>query len=156
MFSFNRSLFFANFTATLVMLAVIWWTQLYTYPSFARVAQEEFTFFHARYSDMISYIVILPMLVELTTSAMLLFHNPDPIPSFYPVIGILLLAVIWLSTFLLQVPMHEILGNGFDAEIHQKLVATNWIRTIIWTARGFLLSYLYFKYMKTKAFSPRA
>jgi hypothetical protein len=47
--------------------------------------------------------------------------------------------VIWLSTALLQVPRHRALEAGFDPAAHRALVATNWIRTVAWTARGFLL-----------------
>lgn len=38
------------------------------------------------------------------------------------------------STALLQVPCHSILAKGFDATAHERLVNTNWIRTICWWA----------------------
>jgi hypothetical protein len=47
-----------------------------------------------------------------------------------------LVAVIWLSTALLQVPAHGRLSAGFDAETGGFLVATNWIRTIAWSLRS--------------------
>ncbi|HEX2205610.1 MAG TPA: hypothetical protein VHG91_20025 [Longimicrobium sp.] len=47
--------------------------------------------------------------------------------------------MVWLSTALLQVPMHGRLERGFDAAAHRRLVATNWVRTVAWTARGVLL-----------------
>jgi hypothetical protein len=39
----------------------------------------------------------------------------------------------------LQVPAHGVLAEGFDADAHRRLVASNWIRTIAWTARSLLL-----------------
>jgi hypothetical protein len=46
-----------------------------------------------------------------------------------------LLAGIWASTFLLQVPCHLRLSAGWDAATHRFLVDSNWIRTIAWTLR---------------------
>jgi hypothetical protein len=37
-----------------------------------------------------------------------------------------------------QGPMHVRLARGYDAELIGRLVATNWLRTIVWTARGVL------------------
>ncbi len=52
--------------------------------------------------------------------------------------GALLLALVWFSTFLIQVPCHETLAVSFQAQVHRRLVATNWIRTVAWTLRGML------------------
>ena len=51
------------------------------------------------------------------------------------VAGMGLLAIVWASTGLLQVPAHNALMNSFSEANHQKLVFSNWIRTIGWTAR---------------------
>ena len=53
-----------------------------------------------------------------------------------------LLAVIWVSTFLIQVPLHGRLTRGFDATRHSALVRSNWIRTVAWSARGALLAWM--------------
>ena len=50
--------------------------------------------------------------------------------------GAVLVAIIWASTALIQVPCHAKLVEGFDARAHRRLVDTNWIRTIAWTLRG--------------------
>ena len=52
--------------------------------------------------------------------------------------GLALLAVIWLSTALVQVPLHRRLQGGFDAAAHRRLVRTNWLRTAAWTLRAAL------------------
>lgn len=49
--------------------------------------------------------------------------------------GLALLAVIWLSTAVLQVPAHGRLAGGFHPHHHRFLVRTNWIRTVGWTLR---------------------
>ena len=51
-----------------------------------------------------------------------------------------LIPAIWLSTALLQAPIHTRLMKGFDAALVRRLIITNWIRTVAWTARGILVS----------------
>jgi hypothetical protein len=41
-----------------------------------------------------------------------------------------LLAVIWISTILIQGPYPQRLGKGFDPRVHRRLVRTNWIHTL--------------------------
>jgi hypothetical protein len=51
-----------------------------------------------------------------------------------------LIGVNWLSTAIVQVPLHRRLEQGFEAGAHGRLVATNWVRTGAWTARGVLVA----------------
>ena len=53
-------------------------------------------------------------------------------------LGVVLLAVIWASTAFLQVPCHKRLEQGLEWAAASRLVRTNWIRTMAWTARGVL------------------
>jgi hypothetical protein len=68
-------------------------------------------------------------------------------------IGIGLILAIWLSTFFLQVPLHERLAQGFDAETHRSLVNTNWIRTAAWTLRAVLVLWLLWLALKSFFFA---
>ena len=54
-------------------------------------------------------------------------------------ISLCLLAVVWISTFAVQVPLHRRLAEGYDAARHRRLVLSNWIRTLAWTARAVLV-----------------
>ena len=49
-----------------------------------------------------------------------------------------LVLLIWGITAFVSVPAHQRLAQGFDLEAHTRLVQTNWIRTLAWTARGAL------------------
>jgi hypothetical protein len=44
--------------------------------------------------------------------------------------------VIWMSTWLRQVPAHRRLEAGFDAVAHRRLTRSNWVRAAAWTARS--------------------
>ena len=78
------------------------------------------------------------MLIELAAALLLLFQRRDA----WTLAGVALLAVIWISTALFQIPLHNALSAGFDPAVHARLVHTNWIRTIAWTVRGVLALYL--------------
>ena len=64
---------------------------------------------------------------------------PAALPSWSRWLGLGLVLPVWASTALLQVPAHGRLAEGFDTATHTRLVTTNWIRTIAWTARGVLV-----------------
>jgi hypothetical protein len=76
-----------------------------------------------------------PQLVEGATAALLLVRRPAGLPGWLPWVAAALLLGIWASTFLVQVPCHQRLAAGWDEAVHARLVATNWLRTGLWTAR---------------------
>jgi hypothetical protein len=39
-------------------------------------------------------------------------------------------------TLAASVPAHRDLGHGFDPAVHARLLATNWVRTLAWSAQG--------------------
>ncbi len=75
------------------------------------------------------------MLAEAATALLLLSPLIDA-PFAATLAGAILLAVIWLSTALVQVPMHQRLLDGYSDQIARKLVESNWLRTLAWTARA--------------------
>jgi hypothetical protein len=79
------------------------------------------------------------MLIELGTGALLFWTEAEVFRRPLFVAALILLAVIWLSTFLVQVPLHNALVGGFDPQVHASLVRSNWIRTLAWSVRGLLL-----------------
>ncbi|MCX6973193.1 MAG: hypothetical protein NTZ94_02640 [Verrucomicrobia bacterium] len=107
------------------------------YPLFAQVGQDAFQDYHNRYTKRITWVVAPLMLTEISTAACLLLiadcREPWFLASLAP------LAFIWLSTWRVQIPLHEKLAKGFDPSAHQRLVVTNWWRTTAWTLRGFCL-----------------
>ena len=134
-------LLLAHTAATLYMTGVIWMVQLVHYPLFAEVGPERFADYERLHQLRISAVVMPPMLIELVTAYLLATAWPGP-GRWAAWTGLGLLAVIWLSTFLLQVPRHEALAAGFDEATIRSLVLTNWLRTLAWTARAGLVLWL--------------
>lgn len=132
-------LFLTHVAATWWMAGVIWLVQLGVYPLFASVDSASFPDFYAKYNAAISFVVIGPMFLELLTGALLVKNSWGSEKFFLLGCGFFLMILIWLSTFFIQVPLHAILARGFEAEAQQKLVTTNWIRTVLWTVRGALV-----------------
>jgi hypothetical protein len=53
--------------------------------------------------------------------------------------SIALIPLNWLWTAILQAPIHMKLMQGFDAAVVRRLILSNWLRTLTWTARGVLI-----------------
>ena len=82
------------------------------------------------------------MLIEIATAVLLIWIRPAAVPAWMVFAALGLLAIVWASTAFLQVPCHDKLTNGFDAAVHSQLVLSNWIRTVGWTARGILVTWM--------------
>ena len=128
--------FLINLACTWFMVGLIWIIQIVHYPLFSNVGSEDFITFHGSHKILISPLVGSVMIFELVSSVILIFQTPKGVPNWTIVVSIILLSFIWISTLILQVPYHERLGSGFDKEIHDLLVKTNWIRTVCWSLRG--------------------
>jgi hypothetical protein len=124
--------------ATLAMFGVIWFVQVVHYPLMADVGAAGFQNYEATHMSLTTLVVAPLMLVEFATALLLVAGVAGkPVTGWW--IGLALLGVIWVSTFALQVPAHAKLTQGFDAVAHARLVGTNWIRTLAWTARAALV-----------------
>lgn len=122
--------------ATWCMVGLIWFVQVVHYPLFADVGSEQFVPYERLHQQRTTWVVMPVMLAELATAAALAVWRGSGVSSVWASVGLLLLGMIWLSTFMVQVPLHAQLAGGFEAEAHRRLVATNWWRTVLWTARG--------------------
>ena len=125
---------------TFAMTAIIWFVQLVQYPSFASIGDDRFAEFHALHSTRITFIVA-PLMIGEAVSAFALLWRPDPVMARWEILlGLGLVALIWASTALLQVPMHRRLSSGFDENAWRFLTMSNWVRTGAWSLRAALVS----------------
>jgi hypothetical protein len=126
----------AHAASTLVLAGVIWTIQVVHYPLFALVGEEGFVAYEAAHSSRISAVIAVPWAVQGLTTLALLVAPPAGVPRWLVWTAAVLAAVPVVVTVTLSVPAHGILGGGFDAAAHARLVATNWLRTAAWTAHG--------------------
>lgn len=144
----TRLVLLANLASTLFMVGVIWFVQIVHYPLFAAVGESSFAAYADSHSRLTGFVVVLPMLVELASAALLLFLRPPGIPISVLWFGVFLVALIWVSTAVLQVPRHATLALGFDGEAHALLVFSNWLRTLAWSLRGGLCLWMVAKTLR--------
>lgn len=128
-----------HLAATGVMIGIIWFVQVVHYPLMALVGRDGYPAYQAAHARRTTVVVAPPMLLELATGAWLVLRPSPYFPPSAAWTGLALLAVVWLSTFFLQVPQHGRLEHGFDPDAHRRLVRGNWVRTVAWTLRGILV-----------------
>ncbi len=129
------------------MTGLIWFVQIVHYPLFGQVGQEGFSAYESAHTKLTTCVVALPMVIEALTGGLWLWQRPQEICLLEALLGIALLALIWVSTCFLQVPKHKLLAAGFETQAHQFLVTSNWLRTAAWSARALLLLWLTAKTM---------
>ena len=122
---------------TFAMVGLIWFVQIVHYPMMASFDRKNFAAHEKEPCDRTGWVVVPLMLGEVFTFALLLLEG---LRSDAFLLSGLLLGVIWASTFLLQVPLHRALLQGWNAKAHRRLVVTNWIRTVAWTSFSLLLT----------------
>jgi hypothetical protein len=124
------------------MTGVIWVIQLVHYPLFDSVDRGvddvDWIRFGERHRAAISLVVGPFMLAEGITGLWLAADPPDTVSRLLPIAGLAAMAVAYGVTAFVSVPLHTQLTTRFDAELHRRLVATNWLRTIAWTAHAAL------------------
>lgn len=138
----STTLLLLQLAATLFMTGVIWFVQLVHYPLFAAVQGDDFSSYARQHATRTTWVVAPAMVVEATTAALLLWFRPPGVPFSLAAAGLILVVLLWVSTTFVQVPCHEILGRGFDAAAHGRLVASNWLRTVLWSARAGLVVWM--------------
>lgn len=117
------------------LLILIWMVQLVVYPSFSFYAKENLITWHHKYTQRITYIVMPLMLGQLGVASWQLLQ----VRSWYTLLSILLIALLWILTFWKFIPLHgKIAAATHDKGDLTTLVGQNWWRTLLWTLLFFL------------------
>jgi hypothetical protein len=134
------SLFFqsSHFFCAAYMTGIIWFVQCVHYPMLHLSNGEDSKAGHLEYTRRMGFVVFPVMVCELVLQGRWLAM--EAVPEAW--LGTGLLFVIWASTFFVQVPCHHKLQTRFDPAVQRKLVHTNWVRTLAWTARALLIGKL--------------
>lgn len=138
----NLVLLVLEWIVSLFLCGLIWTVQLVHYPSFRYISKDKFVHFEHFHQKSISSLVVPFMILEICLS----FYNLiTRIEGFIYFSSFLALLLIWFSTFFLSVPIHSKLQEGHNSENIEKLIKTNWPRTILWTLRSLLLGSILMK-----------
>ena len=129
-------LYYAQTAACIFMTGLIWMVQLVHYPAFRFVEVGQFKKFQNFHSERITWIVAPVMAIELVTASILLFLDHKSLLAQWNAASVLLL---WLLTAIVSVPIHNQLARSHSKVAVEKLILTNWPRTIVWSARSVVL-----------------
>jgi len=128
---------------TLYNVGVIWVLQLNHYPLYAQVGQGEFQAYLVAHNQRILLPIVLPGIIAFASSLLLLWRRPVEAPKWSVWVVIVLNAAILLSTILAQGPAHNALArDGYSEALIQRIITTNWLRTVAWTINGVLLLWM--------------
>ncbi len=125
----------ANLAGTALMVGFIWTIQVLTYPMMKAVPADGFAAFELMHRNRVTAVLAVLAPTEIVAAAGVALFVDD-VPAWLSVGAGALLVAIWLSTLLFYAPLHMRLATGFDPVVHQRLVRSNWVRTIAWTVRG--------------------
>ena len=123
------------------LVSLVFMTQFITYPTFLHIDKDKFSEYHRKYVNNISFIVAPVMLVELLTLLLIAYFSKD----FLIIKSLILLLVIWLTTFFIMIPSHNRISKSFNIKEIKSLINYNWIRTILWSFKLLVIIFLYYE-----------
>ena len=124
-----------HLVSTLFMAGLIVFVQVVHYPLMAKVGATSWVAYETEHTVRTGWVVIPPMFAELFSAFWIFTDASTERTQGVALLGLVLLAVIWHSTAILQAPAHKELSRGEDDKVHRRLVRSNWIRTFAWLAR---------------------
>ncbi len=122
-----------NIYSNIYLIAISVMVQLIIYPSFKNYDNSNFRSFHSSYTKKMFFIVGPIMIIELLSTLYLIIKNTFLFPS-------TIVALIWLTTFFLIVPVHNSLNSAFSIRAHKKLLRLNVVRTSFWVLKLLIIS----------------
>ncbi|WP_145182701.1 hypothetical protein [Planctomycetes bacterium Pla163] len=137
-----QDLLLIHAAATFALFGLVWTVQLAIYPLFEQVGEAGFHAYHQRYTRRMGFVVAPLMVVELVTGIRLMSQVTPGASMAVEWSAFLLILLIWGTTAMVSVPLHNKLGAQFKASTARMLTATNWIRTGAWTLRAGLVGWM--------------
>lgn len=131
-----------------MLTGLIWVIQVVHYPTFHWIKDEDYISYAVFHTNRITYIVAPLMIAELFLALRLFFIKDLALHWMLILVGLTLL--VWVSTLLIQVPLHGVLAAKKDVMAIEKLIQTNWIRTVAWSLKATVLGWILFNYFKDK------
>lgn len=125
-----------------LLAGLIWIIQWVHYPSFSYIEPKLFSLFHDFHSKRITMIVAPLMLLELVLSAYGIWAYSSEV---WVWANAALVALVWLSTICLQIPLHKRLALGHEQSLIKLLVRSNYVRTYAWSGKIILLSWVIYR-----------
>lgn len=122
------------------MTGVAWFVQLVHYPTLAQLNKEQYERYNELHLKPTTFITFPTMLFELISGAWILLDDaPDNLFIWFT-INLAMILIIWVSTMVVQVPLHFKIAGDPSKKSVRKLIRSNWLRTILWTSKLILIA----------------
>lgn len=144
----NIGLFILYLFTTFFMTGLIWFVQVVHYPLFSSISTQDFVSYEMKHKQRTSFVVMPVMLFELFLSVYFFFYPIWNHSYHLFVVSSLCTLLIWLTTFFIQMPLHQKLSYGFQHGWYSQLVYSNWLRTCLWSTRSLLLSIVLYVHLR--------
>jgi len=131
--------------STWFMVGLIWFVQIVHYPLYDRIGLDKFVVYERDHCALTTLVVAPVMVVELLTAVLLVVARPKGVGTVETLTNLGFLLVIWGATLLIADNFHGALSSGFKIEPYRALVLSNWLRTVLWSLRGFLVMYMTYR-----------
>jgi len=136
---------------TLAMFGLMWAVQIVIYPQFKSVAPADFATYAADHSSRITVALALLAPAEIVFAAWLWLDTPAGLSRAAVFASGALLAVGWISTAIWFGPLHDKFNGEYDLERIDLLIRTNWLRTLLWSARAILAGWFLWQVLPSDA-----
>ena len=152
-----RSVAIVHLVATWFMVGMIWTIHLVHYPLFAEVGPESYVSFQSEHVARIGDLLLVPWVVEGGTLLALLWfamvaRRRDLVTPV--LVGAVAMAIVLVISGLWSAPAHGDLADGFDAAVHDRLMAANLVRALAWAVRGVCATWIIAIVTRTRDESP--
>lgn len=137
-----------HFFVTSSLTGLIWVIQVVHYPTFHWIKEDDYISYAVFHTNRITYVVAPLMIAELFLALRLFFMKDLAMHWILLLVGLTLL--VWASTFFLQVPLHGVLAIKKDGAAIERLIHTNWIRTMTWSLKATVLGYILWNSFRDK------
>jgi hypothetical protein len=131
-------LFYSNLITSSALLGLILIIHFVHYKSFKFISDANFIEFHKFHVKNISFIVLPLMIIEATTSILICYFYY----SLFSLANLLIVFLIWVTTFILQIPSHNKLSSGKSILEINKLINGNIIRVFLWFLKVICITYI--------------
>lgn len=142
--SFGLAIFVVVVFATFFNNALHFYTQVQTYPLFARVGRDAFVAFHKEYQRRLPLAIYAPYSLLMAANVLLLFSRPAELAVGWVVALLILNASIVVESLALAAPVHYRMDRQTrnDKGEVRRLIRLNGARLAAATAGSVLVAYL--------------
>lgn len=118
------------------MVGLVWFVQYVHYPLLYDLPATAVPTYQQAHIRRTFPLIPLVMLTEALTALLLWPGQVTDSVGWAWLVNTISLAVVWLLTFAVLVPLHQRLTLGYDPRTHQRLLRWNLARSVAWLAHG--------------------